>query len=63
LLRPPENEVLRFFEIGAAVNKAANDSPEVQKPAIEKDAAAAAIEEAPATPAQGSLFGPFEATS
>lgn len=63
LLRPPENEVLRFFEIGPSVNKVGNDSPEVQKPAGTVEAAAAAIAEEPATPAQGSLFGPFAATS
>jgi putative SOS response-associated peptidase YedK len=63
LLRPPENEVLRFFEIGPAVNKAANDAPEVQKPASALQAAAAPIAVTPATPAQGSLFGPLEAGS
>lgn len=34
LLRPPGNDVLRFFEIGPAVNKAGNDSPEVQRPVL-----------------------------
>jgi putative SOS response-associated peptidase YedK len=63
LLRPPENEVLRFFEIGAAVNKAVNDAPEVQKPASALQAAAAPIAVTPATPAQGSLFGPLGAGS
>ncbi|WP_036259735.1 SOS response-associated peptidase [Methylocapsa aurea] len=33
LLRPPENDVLSFFEIGPEVNKVANDSPQVQMPA------------------------------
>lgn len=32
LLRPPENDVLEFFEISPAVNKIGNDSPEVQGP-------------------------------
>ena len=41
LLRPPANDVLRFFEIGPAVNKAANDFAEVQRPV--------AAEPAPAT--------------
>jgi putative SOS response-associated peptidase YedK len=58
LLRPPENEVLRFFEIGAAVNRAANDSPDVQRPAE-----ATAIVDEPAALAQGSLFGSFDANS
>ncbi|SFK49968.1 SOS response-associated peptidase [Methylocapsa palsarum] len=55
LLRPPENAVLRFFEIGPTVNKAANDKLEVQKPAGAM--AAPAIAEESATPAQGRLFG------
>jgi putative SOS response-associated peptidase YedK len=33
LLKPPGNEVLDFYEIGPAVNKVANDWPEVQLPA------------------------------
>ncbi|HYP57829.1 MAG TPA: SOS response-associated peptidase [Beijerinckia sp.] len=32
LLRPPHNDVLEFFEIGAGVNKADNDGPEIQEP-------------------------------
>ncbi len=36
LLQPPENDVLEFFEIGPAVNKADHDSPEVQKPAAKR---------------------------
>jgi putative SOS response-associated peptidase YedK len=32
LLKPPGNGVLDFYEIGPAVNKVANDSPEVQLP-------------------------------
>lgn len=31
-LRPPENDVLDFFEIGPAVNKVEHDFPEVQQP-------------------------------
>jgi putative SOS response-associated peptidase YedK len=54
LLRPPENEVLRFFEIGPAVNKAGNDSADVQA-RVDAPAPAPAGEE-PATPAQRSLF-------
>jgi putative SOS response-associated peptidase YedK len=42
LLRPPENEVLRLFEIGPAVNKAGNDGPEVQEPARAVEPTAAA---------------------
>lgn len=32
LLKPPNNDVLRFVPIGDAVNKAANDGPEVMLP-------------------------------
>lgn len=32
LLKPPGNEVLDFYEIGASINKVANDSPDVQSP-------------------------------
>jgi putative SOS response-associated peptidase YedK len=32
LLKPPANEILDFFEIGPAVNKVANDSPDLQVP-------------------------------
>lgn len=32
LLRPAENDVLEFFEIGSDVNRAANDGPEIQAP-------------------------------
>jgi putative SOS response-associated peptidase YedK len=52
LLRPPENEVLEFFEIGPAVNKAENDGAELQVPlgpsrlSTQRDA----------PPEQGSLF-------
>ncbi len=53
LLRPPANGALRFFEIGAAVNKASNDSPEVQTPAAQEPAPAEAHK---AAPAQRSLF-------
>ncbi|HTJ03031.1 MAG TPA: SOS response-associated peptidase [Methylovirgula sp.] len=47
LLRPPTDDALEFFAIGPAINKADNDSAEVQQPA--------AIQVDP-TPAQGSLF-------
>lgn len=59
LLRPPENDVLEFFEIGPAVNKVANDSPDIQEPAAPGSQAA---KPAPpkaqkrAVPEQGSLF-------
>ena len=59
LLRPPGNDVLRFFEIGPAVNKAGNDFAEVQQPvgagpvALEQPAASTPE---PAEPAQRSLF-------
>ncbi|MGO9673357.1 MAG: SOS response-associated peptidase [Methylocella sp.] len=53
LLRPPENSVLRFFEIGPAVNKADNDSAEVQTPVAEEPTAGA---QEPAPPARRSLF-------
>jgi putative SOS response-associated peptidase YedK len=33
LLRPPENDVLDFYEIGPAINKVANDSADVQEKA------------------------------
>jgi putative SOS response-associated peptidase YedK len=52
LLRPPGNEVLRFFEIGAAVNKASNDGPELQQPIGPVEPAAPEA----AAPLQGSLF-------
>jgi len=51
LLRPPLNDLLAFFEIGPAVNKAENESPEVQLPVEPKPKAAE-----PEPPAQGSLF-------
>ncbi|HTJ03415.1 MAG TPA: SOS response-associated peptidase [Methylovirgula sp.] len=47
LLRPPLDDALEFFAIGPAINKADNDSAEVQQPA--------AIQ-ADLPPAQGSLF-------
>lgn len=47
LLRPPKDDALAFFEVGPAINKADNDSPEVQRPAIPEETV---------TPAQGSLF-------
>ena len=53
LLRPPANDILRFFEIGPAVNKAGNDSAEVQRPVAAEPAPAT---QEPAAPAQRSLF-------
>lgn len=35
LLRPAENDVLEFFEIGPDVNKVANDGPWIQAPKME----------------------------
>jgi len=64
LLKPPENDVLEFFEVGPGVNKVANDSPDIQLPAAlapapvelksvaEKPAKAAKMQ----VPEQGSLF-------
>jgi putative SOS response-associated peptidase YedK len=53
LLRPPENDVLTFFEVGPAVNKVTNDSADIQEPV-------AATVKAPLpkrnVPEQGSLF-------
>jgi len=61
LLRPPENDVLEFFEIGPAVNKVANDFAEVQEPAapvayapMPKTVAVKASKHS--APEQGSLF-------
>ncbi|MEJ0095540.1 MAG: SOS response-associated peptidase [Methylocella sp.] len=61
LLQPPENEALEFFEISSAINKAGNDSPEVQKPIGPLDSIGSAVpmkDEEPdlSKPAQGSLF-------
>jgi len=60
LLRPPENDVLEFFEISPAVNKVGNDSAEVQAP-IARAPAGDGVQ--PTTPEpttysnrQGSLF-------
>jgi putative SOS response-associated peptidase YedK len=58
LLKPPENNVLDFFEIGPAINKVANDSASVQLKA-EKNQSHASTKASPAAPAkpeQGSLF-------
>jgi putative SOS response-associated peptidase YedK len=52
LLHPPGHDVLEFFEIGPAVNKADHDSPEVQQPAVKEPSTKA--DKLP--PAQGSLF-------
>jgi len=57
LLRPPENNILEFFEIGPAVNKVTNDSPEIQEPV--KPAPVKAPSAKPSksdVPEQGSLF-------
>jgi putative SOS response-associated peptidase YedK len=60
LLRPPENDVLSFFEIGPAVNKVANDSPEIQAPVNTTGTRTPAPSPAKASkrdvPEQGSLF-------
>ncbi|MGO9132533.1 MAG: SOS response-associated peptidase [Methylovirgula sp.] len=50
LLHPAKDDMLEFFEIGPAINKADNDFAEVQLPAAPKS------EQEDATPAQGSLF-------
>jgi putative SOS response-associated peptidase YedK len=52
LLRPAANERLEFFEIGPSVNKANNDSANVQQPAPTDTASVPAEDK----PAQGSLF-------
>lgn len=46
LMRPAAEAVLEAFRISTAVNKVANDNPEVQRPAAETD------EEAPQRPAE-----------
>ena len=53
LLRPPANDVLTFTAIGDAVNKVANDGPEVQTPLADQPAIPV---QAPVGPAQGQLF-------
>ncbi len=53
LLRPPENNVVTFFEISALINKAENDTPEVQTPVAGPEREAHWDDE---TPAQKSLF-------
>lgn len=53
LLHPPENDVLTFMAIGDAVNKAANDGPEIQHPLAAQPAMPKA---APTGPEQASLF-------
>jgi putative SOS response-associated peptidase YedK len=55
LLRPPENDVLEFFEIGASVNKVTNDSSEIQEP-VSSVAAPPAKASKRDVPEQGSLF-------
>jgi putative SOS response-associated peptidase YedK len=61
LLKPPENDVLDFFEIGPAINKVANDFPEVQDPAmpiLRQPSVKSVPVRAPkqSVPEQGSLF-------
>jgi putative SOS response-associated peptidase YedK len=61
LLRPPENDVLDFFEIGPAVNKVDNNGPEIQGPVVPAGSGppppeAAAQRPAAAVPTMGSLF-------
>jgi putative SOS response-associated peptidase YedK len=46
LMRPADEDVLETFRISTAVNKVANDNPEIQLPATD------AIEEAPQRPAR-----------
>jgi putative SOS response-associated peptidase YedK len=46
LMRPAAEEVLEAFRISTAVNKVANDNPEIQQPATGE------IEEAPQRPAR-----------
>ncbi|MDR3461184.1 MAG: SOS response-associated peptidase [Beijerinckiaceae bacterium] len=53
LLRPPANNVLSFTAIGDAVNKVANDGPEIQMPLAGQPAIPV---RAPDGPAQGQLF-------
>jgi putative SOS response-associated peptidase YedK len=56
LLRPPENDVLEFFEIGPGVNKVANDAPDIQEPAAPSAGPAPAKPQKRDVPEQGSLF-------
>lgn len=61
LLQPPENEVLEFFEIGPAVNKVGNDTPQIQQPIgplLAESAGHSGVQEPEPLPrpAQGSLF-------
>lgn len=60
LLRPPENDVLEFFEIGPAVNMVGNDSAEIQKPiaslSTRSDGQPGPMEPALPSQRQGRLF-------
>lgn len=57
LLKPPGNEVLDLYEIGPAVNKVANDSPDVQWPVpITNGKPHAATRSEDLAPAQGRLL-------
>jgi len=59
LLKTPDEDVLDFFEIGPAVNKASNDEEEIQHPVagpLLKPAKTPEPEPSRATPAQGTLF-------
>jgi putative SOS response-associated peptidase YedK len=55
LLRPPPDELLEMVRLGPAVNKVANDGPEVQEPY--DPGAAPAAEAAPTRPAMRSRRG------
>jgi putative SOS response-associated peptidase YedK len=55
----PAGEALEFYAIGDAVNKVANDSPEVQVPLADQSVAEMVSRKAPSVetaPVQGSLF-------
>ena len=60
LMKPADEDVLEFFEIGAGLNKVANDSPELQRPTgpLVPAGPAPARQERPNPPSpQGDLFG------
>ncbi|ACB95644.1 SOS response-associated peptidase [Beijerinckia indica] len=58
LLHPPENDVLDFYEIGLAVNKAGHDAADIQVRVTpeERRAREQSVSELPNEPVQGSLF-------
>lgn len=57
LMKPAEDDVLEFFEIGTAVNKVANDGLWIQEPvATSARAGAKPVATAPAEDPQGTLF-------